>query len=149
MSLLSDPPGPFHTASPLHLGNNFTFDKKSLSSMNDARKKLASSEGERRMKIDIPTTYPETCFLGSALMNNLGPAGEVELLIMFEPGTRAGLITLTKKEIEFRRLFWRRVGMLYAKEPEPPFSQQGAGYDRGEVKRCNPTIYPIMMRRQK
>lgn len=50
-------------------------------------------------------------FFGSVLTPDFGPDSDVDVLVEFEPGHRIGLIKMAGIEIEFSRLFGRKVDL--------------------------------------
>jgi len=48
---------------------------------------------------------------GSVLRDDFGPESDVDVLVEFEPGHRIGLIKMAGIEIEFSRLFGRKVDL--------------------------------------
>jgi predicted nucleotidyltransferase len=49
---------------------------------------------------------------GSALRDDFGPQSDIDLLVEFEPGAHVSLIDLDRAEMEFARVFGRRVELV-------------------------------------
>ena len=50
-------------------------------------------------------------FFGSVLRGDFGPSSDVDVLVVFEPGTRVGLIRLSGLELELGHIIGRKVDL--------------------------------------
>ena len=98
--------------------------------------------GGLKMKIEVPKKeiaafcrrnhIRRLAFFGSVLRGDFTPESDVDVLVEFEPGARAGLITLAGMEIELTRLLGRKAEMHTVKGLNPHF--RDAVLEQAEVQ---------------